>query len=102
MRAATYTTRPALIISTSAADDTNTFSRWLDDPPPGAYVQEHRPPFGLPADDLESLLLANPGDAALDIVLPAGRWQPLLCSAGAASAGRATVAAHRPMAKLSG
>lgn len=51
----------ALIISTSAADDTNTFSRWLDQPPPGAYVQEHRPPFGLPADDLESLLLANPG-----------------------------------------
>ena len=51
----------ALIISTSAADDTNTFSRWLDQPPPGAYVQEHRPPFGLPADDLDSLLLANPG-----------------------------------------
>lgn len=53
----------ALIISTSAPDDTNTFSRWLDEPPPGAYVQEHRPPFGLPADDLESLLLANPGAA---------------------------------------
>jgi len=53
----------ALIISTSAADDTNTFSRWLDEPPPGSYVQEHRPPFGLPADDLESLLLANPGAA---------------------------------------
>ncbi len=52
----------ALIISTSAPDDTNTFSRWLDEPPP-SYVQEHRPPFGLPADDLESLLLANPGAA---------------------------------------
>ncbi|RYH02856.1 terminase [Salipiger sp. IMCC34102] len=51
----------ALIISTSAADDTNTFSRWLDEPPPGAYVQEHRPAFGLPADDLPSLLEANPG-----------------------------------------
>lgn len=51
----------ALIISTSAPDDANTFSRWLDEPPPGTYVQEHRPPFGLPADDLESLLLANPG-----------------------------------------
>lgn len=51
----------ALIISTSAPDDTNTFSRWMDDPPPGTYVQEHRPPFGLPADDLESLLIANPG-----------------------------------------
>ncbi|PTV95857.1 phage terminase large subunit-like protein [Rhodobacter aestuarii] len=51
----------ALIISTSAPDDTNAFSRWLDDPPPGTYVQEHRPAFGLPADDLESLLEANPG-----------------------------------------
>lgn len=53
----------ALIISTSAPDDTNTFSRWLDEPPPGTYVQEHRPPMGLPADDLESLLIANPGAA---------------------------------------
>ena len=51
----------ALIISTSAPDDANTFSRWLDQPPPGTYVQEHRPPYGLPADDLESLLIANPG-----------------------------------------
>lgn len=51
----------ALIISTSAPDDANTFSRWLDDPPPGTYVQEHRPAPGLPADDLESLLEANPG-----------------------------------------
>ncbi|GKT30110.1 terminase, partial [Aduncisulcus paluster] len=51
----------ALIISTSAPDDANTFSRWLDDPPPGTYVQEHRPSFGLPPDDLESLLEANPG-----------------------------------------
>ena len=51
----------ALIISTSAPDDANTFSRWMDEPPPNTYVQEHRPPFGLPADDLESLLIANPG-----------------------------------------
>lgn len=51
----------ALIISTSAPDDTNTFSKWMDEPPPGTYVQEHRPAFGLPADDLESLLEANPG-----------------------------------------
>lgn len=51
----------ALIISTSAPDDANTFSRWLDEPPPGTYVQEHRPAFGLPPDDLESLLVANPG-----------------------------------------
>ncbi|MDF3608330.1 terminase large subunit [Paracoccus sp. DMF-8] len=53
----------ALIISTSAPDDANTFSRWLDEPPPGTYVQEHRPAFGLPADDLDSLLIANPGAA---------------------------------------
>lgn len=53
----------ALIISTSAPDDANTFSRWLDEPPPGTYVQEHRPAYGLPADDAESLLVANPGAA---------------------------------------
>ena len=51
----------ALIISTSAADDTHPFSRWIDDPQPGVYIQEHRPAPGLPADDRESLLLANPG-----------------------------------------
>ena len=51
----------ALIISTSAPNDANTFSRWINEPPPGTYVQEHRPAFGLPADDLPSLLEANPG-----------------------------------------
>ncbi len=51
----------AFIISTSASDDTHPFSRWIDDPVPGSYVQEHRPPPGLPADDPDSLLLANPG-----------------------------------------
>jgi len=51
----------ALVISTSASDDTHAFSRWVDDPPPGTYVQEHRPPPGLPADDRASLLEANPG-----------------------------------------
>ena len=51
----------ALIISTSAQDDTHPFSRWIDDPLPGTYVQEHRPPPGLPADDRASLLIANPG-----------------------------------------
>lgn len=51
----------ALIISTSAPNDTHPFSRWLDEPIEGTYVQEHRPPIGLPADDLESLELANPG-----------------------------------------
>jgi phage terminase large subunit-like protein len=52
-----------LIISTSAPDDANAFSRWLDSPPPGTYVQEHRPPPGLPPDDVESLKIANPGAA---------------------------------------
>ena len=51
----------ALIISTSAADDAHAFSRWIDDPQPGTYVQEHRPAPGLPVDDLASLLEANPG-----------------------------------------
>lgn len=51
----------ALIISTSAPDDTHPFSKWIDDPLPGTYVQEHRPSPGLPADDVPSLLVANPG-----------------------------------------
>ncbi len=51
----------ALIISTSAPDDTHPFSRWLDEPQDGVYIQEHRPSSGLPADDLESLEQANPG-----------------------------------------
>ncbi|KIZ33651.1 terminase, partial [Rhodopseudomonas palustris] len=54
----------ALIISTSAPDDNHPFSKWLDEPQEGVYVQEHRPPPGLPADDLESLLIANPGAVA--------------------------------------
>jgi phage terminase large subunit-like protein len=51
----------ALIISTSAPDDAHPFSKWLDEPQDGVYRQEHRPAPGLPADDLESLLIANPG-----------------------------------------
>ncbi|WP_179379766.1 terminase large subunit domain-containing protein [Jannaschia marina] len=62
----------ALIISTSAPDDTNTFSRWLDEPPPGCYVQEHRPHAALPPDDLESLLVANPG--ASEGIGPSAEW----------------------------
>lgn len=50
-----------LIISTSAPDDANSFSQWCDRPPTGCYVQEHRPEPGLPADDYDSLMLANPG-----------------------------------------
>lgn len=53
----------ALIISTSAPDDTHPFSKWIDDPLPGSYVQEHRPPPGLPADDIPSLIVANPGSS---------------------------------------
>lgn len=51
----------ALIISTSAPDDAHPFSKWLDDDQPGVYRQEHRPAPALPADDAESLLIANPG-----------------------------------------
>lgn len=51
----------ALIISTSAPDDTHPFSKWLDEAQEGVYRQEHRPAPSLPADDLESLILANPG-----------------------------------------
>ena len=51
----------AFLISTSASDDAHPFSRWIDDPAPGSYVQEHRPAPSLPADDVESLLIANPG-----------------------------------------
>ncbi|MDM7255197.1 MAG: terminase large subunit [Paracoccus sp. (in: a-proteobacteria)] len=50
-----------LLISTSAPDDSHPFSRWIDDAQPGVFVQEHRPPPGLPADDRESLITANPG-----------------------------------------
>ncbi|MEM8551090.1 MAG: terminase large subunit [Pseudomonadota bacterium] len=50
-----------IIISTSAPDDANTFSRWLDEEREGVYRQEHRPEPGLPADDLPSWLEANPG-----------------------------------------
>jgi phage terminase large subunit-like protein len=56
----------ALIISTSAPSDAHPFSRWLDEPQLGVYAQEHRPPPSLPADDRDSLLVANPG-AALGI-----------------------------------
>lgn len=51
----------ALIISTSAPDESHPFSKWLDEEQEGVYRQEHRPAPGLPADDLESLLIANPG-----------------------------------------
>ena len=51
----------AVIISTSAPDDTHPFSRWLDEDQAGVYRQEHRPAPNLPADDLESLKIANPG-----------------------------------------
>ncbi len=53
----------ALMISTSASDDAHAFSRWIDQPPAGVYVQEHRPAPGIPADDLDSLGVANPGAA---------------------------------------
>lgn len=51
----------ALLISTSAPDDANSFSRWLDTPPSGCYTQEHKADPDLSADDWPSLLQANPG-----------------------------------------
>lgn len=54
----------ALIVSTSASDDSHPFSRWCDDPPPGTFVAEYRASPGLPADDLPSILEANPGAKA--------------------------------------
>ncbi|KEP68013.1 terminase [Thioclava dalianensis] len=51
----------ALIISTSASSDAHPFSLWLDRDAPGVYRQEHRPEKGLPADDVASLIVANPG-----------------------------------------
>lgn len=51
----------ALIISTSAANDAHPFSRWLDEAEPSVYRQEHRPSPALPADEVDSLRLANPG-----------------------------------------
>jgi phage terminase large subunit-like protein len=53
-----------LIISTSASDDQHSLSQWIDNPPPHTYVQEHRPEPGLPADDYDSLIQANPGAKA--------------------------------------
>mgnify|MGYP006431744345 CR=1 FL=1 len=50
-----------LLISTSAPDDTNSFSQWCDHPPTACFVQEHRPQANLDADDYESLMHANPG-----------------------------------------
>lgn len=51
----------ALVISTSASNDAHPFSLWLDRDAPGVYRQEHRPDPGLPADDVDSLIVANPG-----------------------------------------
>jgi phage terminase large subunit-like protein len=50
-----------LMISTSASDDLHTFSRWIDDPPAGTYVQEHRANPDLTADDEAGIIAANPG-----------------------------------------
>ena len=54
----------ALVISTSASDDAHPFSKWLDEPQEGVFVQEHRPAPSLPADDRDSLMIANPGAKA--------------------------------------
>jgi phage terminase large subunit-like protein len=53
----------ALVISTSAPDDTHSFSKLLDEGGEHIYVQEHRAPEGCTADDIEALKIANPGAA---------------------------------------
>jgi phage terminase large subunit-like protein len=50
-----------IAISTSAPDDAHPFSRMLDDPPPGYYVQEHRADDGCAPDDIDQIRKANPG-----------------------------------------
>jgi len=62
----------ALIISTNAPSADNTFARWMREPPPGTYVQQHTPEPGLPADDLVSLLVANPGSK--EGIGPTAEW----------------------------
>ncbi|MBM3654881.1 MAG: terminase, partial [Alphaproteobacteria bacterium] len=49
------------LVSTSASDDTHAFSRWIDEPLAGSYVQAHRAPDGCAPDDLEAIKAANPG-----------------------------------------
>jgi phage terminase large subunit-like protein len=51
----------ALIVSTSAADDSHPFSKWLDDDQPGVYRQEHRAPDNSEPDNLDAIRAANPG-----------------------------------------
>lgn len=53
-----------LVISTSAANDSHPFSRWLDEDEPSTYRQEHRAPPGLEPDDPVAIKAANPGIAA--------------------------------------
>lgn len=50
-----------LLVSTSASDDSHAFSKWIDEPQAGVYVQEHRAPDGCAPDDLEAIKAANPG-----------------------------------------
>lgn len=49
------------MVSTSAPDDNHEFSKWLDGDAEGVYTQEHKAPLGLPLDDPDALLAANPG-----------------------------------------
>lgn len=50
-----------LLVSTSASNDAHAFSKWIDEPQSGVYVQEHRAPDGCTPDDLEAIKAANPG-----------------------------------------
>lgn len=50
-----------LLISTSASTDSHLFSQLLDNPPSRTFKIEHRPPPGMPLDDMDGLRQANPG-----------------------------------------
>lgn len=81
-----------IAISTSAPTDSHSFSRLLDDPGEGAFVQEHRAPDGCEPDDIEALKVANPGSA--EGIGPSLAW---LQAQGrrAASRGGSALASHR-------
>lgn len=80
------------IISTSAPDDHNDFSRWLDDPPEGTFVREHRAPEGCAPDDVEAIRAANPGIA--DGFGPTEEWL-LRAARQAAQRGGTALAQYR-------
>lgn len=81
-----------IAMSTSAPNDAHSFSRLLDDPGEGVYVQEHRAPDGCEPDDIEALKIANPGSA--EGIGPSLSWLAAQGRRAAARGGNA-LASHR-------